>query len=143
MANSIGRAAGIVVKDDKVLLMWRFRNDREYYVIPGGGIEEGEDIEEGLEREIFEELNLKIKNYEKFFEFLNDFTSSRNVPRMDYYFIIKDFEGEVKIGDPELSSQTQQNIYRPEWIEISKLSELNLMPEEAKKRLIEYFKENS
>lgn len=138
-ANTIGRAAGILLKDNKVLLMWRHNKGSTYYVIPGGGIEEGESIEQALEREMYEEVNLKVTKYSKLFEFVNDFSSKYNAPRMDHYYLITEFAGEIKLGDPELSRQSPNNIYRPEWVEIDKLAELNLMPEEAKGRLISHF----
>ena len=39
------RAAAIVMKDNKILLMYRRRNGFEYYAVPGGHIENGEKPE--------------------------------------------------------------------------------------------------
>jgi ADP-ribose pyrophosphatase YjhB (NUDIX family) len=33
------RAAAVIIKDGKILLMRRVKNGREYFVFPGGGIE--------------------------------------------------------------------------------------------------------
>jgi 8-oxo-dGTP pyrophosphatase MutT (NUDIX family) len=39
------RAGAFIVDKGKILLIHRFFQGREYYVIPGGGVEEGETIE--------------------------------------------------------------------------------------------------
>jgi ADP-ribose pyrophosphatase YjhB (NUDIX family) len=40
------RAGAFIVDKGKILLIHRFFQGREYYVIPGGGVEEGETLEE-------------------------------------------------------------------------------------------------
>ena len=55
------RAAGIVLKGDKVLLMHRVKNGDEYYTFPGGSVEENETIESAVLREILEETTLKVE----------------------------------------------------------------------------------
>lgn len=52
------RSAGIVIKDGKVLLMHRFNKGDEYWVFPGGGVEEGETPEQAAVREIGEETTI-------------------------------------------------------------------------------------
>ena len=37
------------------------RSQEEFYLFPGGGLEPGETIDEGVEREFFEETGLKVK----------------------------------------------------------------------------------
>ncbi|MCI8364120.1 MAG: NUDIX domain-containing protein [Eubacterium sp.] len=51
-------AAGLVFKDDKVLLI---RSKKRGWEIPGGVIEQGETILDGLKREIFEESGIIAK----------------------------------------------------------------------------------
>ena len=52
-------AYGVIVGSGKLLLMTN-KSDKKYW-FPGGGIEVGEKLEEGLEREAMEETGLKIK----------------------------------------------------------------------------------
>jgi len=52
-------AYGVIVKSGKVLLLRNKSNGK--YWFPGGGVEVGEKIEKGLEREIIEETGLKVE----------------------------------------------------------------------------------
>lgn len=51
-------AAGVVYKDNKVLLI---RSERRGWEFPGGIVEQGEAILDGLKREIFEESGITAK----------------------------------------------------------------------------------
>jgi 8-oxo-dGTP diphosphatase len=55
------RVAGILVKDGKILLVRHEKNDKSYWLLPGGGVEFGETVEEGLAREFREEVGLKVR----------------------------------------------------------------------------------
>ncbi|MFM1775268.1 MAG: hypothetical protein RJA53_878 [Bacteroidota bacterium] len=63
-------SAAIIVDDKKILCVQRNKAKYEYisykYEFPGGKLEEYENEEEALKREISEELNLKINVIEKF-----------------------------------------------------------------------------
>ena len=60
------RVAGVVQMNDGFVLMHRknvIRNKdyQEYYTFPGGHLEEGETLEEGVIREIKEEFGIHVK----------------------------------------------------------------------------------
>ena len=58
------KVAGAIIRSgEKILLTRRRRGEKlaGYWEFPGGKIEERETIQECLEREIHEELNIKIK----------------------------------------------------------------------------------
>lgn len=57
MKQIIIRVRGIIVNDDKLLLVGITGND--YFCLPGGKLEYGEDVKECLERELIEELGVK------------------------------------------------------------------------------------
>ena len=59
-------ARAIIIEDGKLLCIFRRKiddagNKQEYYVIPGGGIEDGETTRESAIREIKEELGVDIE----------------------------------------------------------------------------------
>lgn len=116
--------------------MRRVKNGEEYFVFPGGGVEEGELPEEALEREIKEELTLDVKNYKKIFEIEN-----RGVK--ETYYLIMDFSGTPQLGGPEKGRMNEQNQYYPEWLELMKAAELkNLFPREAVEELKDLYETN-
>ena len=44
----------ILIENNYIYLIFRRKNNKEYYVIPGGGLDVGETIEENVLREIEE-----------------------------------------------------------------------------------------
>ena len=60
-------AYGIIIRDDKIVLIKKSRGGYKGKLdLPGGGIEHTELPNEALEREIMEEVGIKIKDYELF-----------------------------------------------------------------------------
>ena len=60
--GTVGRrpsVRGIVIKDGKIAMMHSLKYD--YYKLPGGGIEEGEQLKDTLIREVREESGLIVK----------------------------------------------------------------------------------
>lgn len=131
------RVAGIIIKDGKILLMHRRKMEKDYYVIPGGSIEEGEKPEIALIREIKEETGLDAEIGLQFFDFESAFFK-----RHEYFFMIRNISGEEKIGEPERSRQRENNQYSLEWIQVERIAEVNLLPPELKEKLIETFCKN-
>ena len=128
------RIVGIIKKDNEILLMQRLKNGERYCVFPGGSIENNEDEENALKREMKEEINLIIKNGKKLFEI-------ENQGRQEKYYLIKEFEGTPKVSGPEKERMNEQNQYYLEWIKISEIEKLNnLYPQEAVEKLLEFFK---
>ncbi len=126
------RVAAIIIKNDKLLLMHRFKNGEEYYTLLGGSIEDGENLEQALVREIKEEANLDVDNLEFLWQF-------DNRGREDNYFLVKNFLGELKLGEPELSRQNENNKYIPIWVNLTDLKNIDLKPVEIKEKILAKF----
>lgn len=54
------RGSSVVIENNKVALIKRVRAGQEYYVFPGGGIEQDESPEQAAIRETFEELGVHV-----------------------------------------------------------------------------------
>jgi len=125
------RAVGVIIKENKILLMRRMKNGQEYYVFPGGGVKEGESTETAIIREIREELSLDAKIDKLLFEI-------ENQGRQEYYYLIKEFSGQPQLGGEEKQRMSADNQYYPVWIEFNELKSLdNLYPELARKKIVE------
>lgn len=128
------RAVLVFVNNGKILLLYRFKNGEEYYVFPGGGVDDGESIEEAAVREAKEETGLDIILGKKLWEY-------ENKGRWGYYYLVDRFNGELrlKIGGPEQDSQSSSNVYRLEWIPLAKLKNIKLLPEIMRDRVLNEF----
>ena len=54
------RVAAIVIRDGEILLVRHLKYGKTYWLLPGGGVDYGETIEEALVRELKEETNLDV-----------------------------------------------------------------------------------
>jgi len=58
------RIAALIVEEGKVLLVEHAKNQAHYWLLPGGGLETGEDMKATLVRELKEEIDLEIKAHD-------------------------------------------------------------------------------
>ena len=127
------RAAGIIIQDEKILLLHRQKNGEIYYITPGGGLEEGETPEQAAKREIKEETNLDVEIGELIFKFNGVY----GYP--EYFFLVKNIQGEARLGGEELEKNCEENHYEIAWTPLDKLRETNLLPLEIKNIILEKY----
>ena len=93
----------IVIKDGKVLMVKRAAPpNKNLWAIPGGMLELGETLQEGTEREIFEETNIHIRAGKPIFTF--DLLERDNEGRVYFHFLIVDLEAEYLAGEIKAAS---------------------------------------
>jgi ADP-ribose pyrophosphatase YjhB (NUDIX family) len=96
-------AGGVIIIDGKILIIKR-KNEPESgkWTIPGGVINIGEKIKDGLKREIFEEtgLNVDIRNLLDIVEKIIE----DNQGGIKYHYVIADYLCEYVSGDIKASS---------------------------------------
>lgn len=135
------RVAGIVPMNDGFVFMHRknvIRNKeyQEYYTFPGGHLEEGETLEEGVIREIKEEFGIDVKVIKKLYELENDKLNMK-----EYFFLCEYIEGEFGTGDGEEFSNNPKykdsGEYIPEVVAQENISELILLPLEIKEKFVQ------
>ena len=129
------RVTLIIKKDNLILLVHRIKSGNEYYVFPGGGVEEGESIETAAIREAKEETSLDVKFGKELLSFV-----SPSDNRTHHCFLITEFSGDLQLGGPEIDRQSESNKYVLEWQKIEDLEKFELYPEELKNKLIEHLK---
>jgi ADP-ribose pyrophosphatase YjhB (NUDIX family) len=129
------RAGGIVIKDGKMLFMHQIVNGEDFYTIPGGSWEKGETLEETCKREIQEEFSIDVDV--KHLLFLIDTHS-----RIAFYFLCDYVSGEIELGGPEKSRMNESEQYYVEWIDLERISTLNLIPSKAREALQVYLENN-
>lgn len=55
------RARCVILQDDCILMVRQHHDGREFWTLPGGGVEEGESFEQAAVREVLEECGLAVK----------------------------------------------------------------------------------
>ncbi len=131
------RVVATIIKNNKILLLHRIKNGKECYVFPGGGVEADESLEEALDREVEEELGLKVKEKKLLFKI-------SNLGNNEFYFLIEEFSGTPKLGGPEKERMSKNNQYHLEWKKLSEIASLlNLYPEKARQKAGELLKTKS
>ena len=113
------RAGGLLIENGKILLIHRIKNmngeRKEYYVVPGGGIEEKENIKEATIRELKEETGLTLTSYR--FRGLVTFISNECEPELMCVFTADGFTGElIECDEGELAWVDKEEVTKlPTW----------------------------
>lgn len=135
------RVAGIIFMDGGIALMHRVgvlkRKDiQEYYTFPGGGLEEGETLEQGTIREIKEEFGIDVEVVKKLYEL-----ESKKFNQKEYFFLCEYIGGKFGTGEgPEFSNNPKyidSGKYLPEIIKKEDVKNIPLLPPEIKEKLVE------
>jgi 8-oxo-dGTP pyrophosphatase MutT (NUDIX family) len=130
------RATAVVIKDESILMMHRHNNGEEYFVLPGGGIEEGESGEEAVIRELKEETSIDAALGEKLLEF----TDARGENHILFSCDYTSGEPMLEAGSIEAKKSNENQSYEPKWIDIKDISSLMIYPKEEKEFLVKYLK---
>ncbi len=135
------RAGIVLIQDGKVALIERHRAGLDYFVFPGGGVNEGETHEQAAIREAMEELGIEVAIKQKISEIQLGY-KSRQV-----YFLAEQTGGEFGTGVGEEFTDSDPNdpdegIYVPIWMPIEELSSHeNIYPDSVAKLVIQSVRE--
>lgn len=119
------RAVAVVLREGKLLVMHRRRGGREYAVLPGGGIEEGESVQDAVLRELREETGLRGR-----VGALLPVLIESDAPAL--YLSVQVDGAELELGGPERERADPQNVYRSAWVCLAEVDGLGLVPEAAR-----------
>ncbi len=123
----------IIIEDGKLLAMFRrkIKEDgsvKEYYVIPGGGLEENETLEENVIRELKEEFNVDI-------EIVKFLSTEEYEDTIANYFLCKIINGTPKLGGEELERMTSENYYEIRYIDLKDIDNYDINAKDIIKNL--------
>lgn len=135
------RVRAVIIEDDKVLLMHRFKNGQEYWVFPGGGIDDtDQSLEDGLKRECLEELGVVIEVEDLLMEKFYILDNLQG--QIQYFYNCKIISGEVGTGTgPEWENRDieKYGTYEVVWIPVSLLKDKTVYPFEVRDKIIDKF----
>jgi ADP-ribose pyrophosphatase YjhB (NUDIX family) len=131
------RATAIIKNGDKFLLFHRIKPGHDYYMFPGGGVEQGETIEEALKREVKEELNISVEKFRELFVVDNIYapawaTIHPGQKQIYHFFMVDDYIGTPELSGPEKSQANEQNEYILAWLSLDDIRRLDtVVPKEG------------
>ena len=135
------RAGIVLIEDNKLALIERHRAGLDYFVFPGGGVDEGESTEQGAIREAEEELGIQVSIKQKVAEIHFGRTSKH------IYFLVERIGGEFGTGTGEEFTDSdpdhpEEGIYIPIWMPIEDLTKHSkIYPAVLAKLVIQSMKE--
>lgn len=119
------RAVSVCFHQDRVLVMRRHKEGRDYCVLPGGGVEVGEDGATAAVRELGEETGLSG-------QVVRHVISIEHPDRTAHYYLLDVVPGTMVVEGPEASVHSAENHFSPEWIPIATIDDEPLVPEDVR-----------
>lgn len=109
------------IKDDQVLLLERANTGYMdgYFSVPAGHVDGKESIWQAMKREIKEEVGVNISKEHQPIHVMHR-TDDRTEERIDYFFLIENWQGELSVAEPDKCSQIK-------WFNLWQLPE-NIVP---------------
>jgi ADP-ribose pyrophosphatase YjhB (NUDIX family) len=124
----------IIIKDNNLLVMHRNKFGVEYDTLPGGNIEIGETPEQAAKRETDEETSVELANPTLvFIEHADPLYGDQ------YIFLCDYVSGEPSLkpgGEEDLINKLGKNLYKPDWLPLTKLPSAPFLSEELKKHIL-------
>ena len=130
------RSAIILIEDNKLALIERYRAEKHYFAFPGGGVDEGESPQQAAVREAEEELGIVVEVKQKVAEvFFNGNTQ--------YYFLAEKLSGEFGTGTGEEYGEYDpvHGTYHPIWMPLADVLTQNVLPRELADLVVRFEKE--
>jgi 8-oxo-dGTP pyrophosphatase MutT (NUDIX family) len=127
------RVRAVIIENNSLLLVHRIKKDRDYYVFPGGGVEEGETDKDALVREVMEELGVVVEVGIQFSVCESDPVGGENQTQVFYECRITGGKLGTGTGPEFQPGSSYKGEYSFEWIPCAELGDRAVFPEEVKR----------
>ncbi len=130
------KSRALLINNDEITIIKRTKDSEEYYVFPGGSVEDGEDSVQALHREMAEELGIKIEIKRLFAEII---LHNNEKSTHEYFYLCTQTEGVLGSGyDKKFVSDSEyKNNYQIVTVKIADIKNLNLRPVTIRDALVE------
>ncbi|HAR87225.1 MAG TPA: DNA mismatch repair protein MutT [Clostridium sp.] len=125
-------AKALIIKDGKMLASKINDNGDIFYIMPGGGQESEETLEEAVRREVKEEFGLIVEP--KTLEFVIEGVTGESFHRVDLVFLCEYIK---EIPDAEISGDYNQIGF--DWLPIENLMNEPLYPSKLRKQIMNLY----
>jgi 8-oxo-dGTP diphosphatase len=135
------RAGIVLIKENKVALIERYRAGLHYFTFPGGGVDEGETPAQAAIREAWEELGIQVAIKQK----VAEVQFGRN--NRQIYFLVEQTGGEFGTGKGEefidpAPDDPETGVYIPTWMSFDELpGHTNVYPADVARLVAKSVKE--
>ena len=117
----------------RVCLIRRVKRGVEYWVFPGGGMEEGETLVGALRREVLEEVGSTITDISP-----EPVMSLVTETQEQHFFSCREVSRGEPTGDEHLFYASEENVYDVQFVSCDRLAGLDLKPNELKTQLVAF-----
>jgi len=125
-------AKALIIKDGKMLASKINDNGDVFYIMPGGGQESEETLEEAVRREVKEEFGLIVEP--KTLEFVIEGVTGESFHRVDLVFLCEYIK---EIHDAEITGDYNQIGF--DWLPIENLMNEPLYPSKLRKQIMNLY----
>ncbi len=137
MPDVSATARGIVLHNNQILLIERWRDGKHYFTVPGGHVEAGETLELALVRELREEASIEVAPLKEVFTLVGG--------DPEHHIFLCEYVSGEPVLDPESEEAADNakglNKYHPKWVDLSDLPGLELAPSFTKLLLLNALKD--
>jgi 8-oxo-dGTP pyrophosphatase MutT (NUDIX family) len=121
------RAGVVIVRNGRLALIERHRDDQHYFAVPGGGIERGESVAEAAQREAEEELGVPV-TLGSLRVSINHREEDGTFQQQWYYDAFVDRD-DIVVAGPELDNHPSKGTYEAVWVPLDELVGKRILPQ--------------
>ncbi len=125
-------AKALIIKDGRMAAIRINDGTEEWYIMPGGGQESGEQLSDAVRREVAEELGLEVEPKE--LAFVVEGVQGESFHRVDLVFLCEYIR---PIKNARLHGDTNQT--GVEWLDIKMLNTSKLYPSKLRRQIMNLY----